>query len=250
MEDRLKYSDVCGLFGKMPQQADFVNLHLTESLTQSWHQWVANGMSISQEQIGESWLDYYLTSPVWHFVLSPGALADAGIAGTMIPCVDSIGRYFPLTVGAMGHFNLWQATTQSQQWFTTLETFLLSILDEQLDYAGLVTALERLALPNFFSYCQYRAAKSAKEMTTTLGISAAEHPNPIDQAQRLFNLLTQQFSASACLWWTKGSDHVAATMRITDGMPDAGQFAALLDGQWAQWGWIEAETLSIESIND
>lgn len=246
MHDPLKYSDVCGMFGKIPQQADFVNLHIAEPIAQAWHRWVANSISVSREQLGEQWLDYYLTSPVWHFVIAPGALAPSGIAGVMIPSVDSIGRYFPLFVGAMGHFNFWQAAATAQQWFGPIETYALNVLEETLDYPSLVVQLEQISLPNFYSYCSYQSQLVAKELTPTLGVSVAESPDAADLSQRLFNLLIQQHYARPCLWWTKGSDHIAACMRISDGIPDAGQFAALLDGQWQQWGWQEADVLTIE----
>ena len=54
------------------------------------------------------------------------------------------------------------------------------------------------------------------------------------------------FNARPSLWWEKGSGHIAAYIRISDGIPNAGQFAALLDGQWQQWGRQEANILTIE----
>lgn len=245
MHDSVIYSDICGIFGKIPQQADFVNLNIAEPIAQAWHRWAANGISVSREQLGAQWQDYYLTSPIWHFVISPGALGETGLAGVMIPCVDGIGRYFPMIAGAMGYFNLWQATAAGHQWYDTLDAFALSVLDEKLDYNSIVSALPSITLPDFFSYCHYQQQTLPKDLKSTLGLSANDGTNASDLSQALFNLLIQQHYASPCLWWTKGSDHVAACMRISEGLPDTGQFAALLDGQWQQWGWHEADVLII-----
>lgn len=150
-----------------------------------------------------------------------------------------------MIAGAMGYFNLWQATTTGQQWYDTLDAFALSVLDEKLDYNRIVSALSSITLPDFFSYCHYQQQTLPKDLKSTLGLSANDDANASDLSQALFNLLIQQHYASPCLWWTKGSDHVAACMRISEGLPDTGQFAALLDGQWQQWGWHEADALII-----
>ena len=39
------------------------------------------------------------------------------------------------------------------------------------------------------------------------------------------------------LWWTAGSETVLASLLVSRGLPKAASFAALLDGQWDQWGW-------------
>jgi type VI secretion system protein ImpM len=54
----------------------------------------------SQRALGGAWLDRYLTAPVWRFILTPGVLGARGWAGVLLPSVDRVGRYFPLTVCA------------------------------------------------------------------------------------------------------------------------------------------------------
>jgi type VI secretion system protein ImpM len=39
------------------------------------------------------------------------------------------------------------------------------------------------------------------------------------------------------VWWTSGSEAVAATFLICDGLPPAEGFGAFLDGRWSDWGW-------------
>jgi len=47
---------------------------------------------------GEDWLDSYLTAPIWRFLLSSGVCGQMPMLGVMMPSVDRVGRYFPLTV--------------------------------------------------------------------------------------------------------------------------------------------------------
>ena len=54
----------------------------------------------SREALGERWLDLYLTSPAWRFVCAAGACGPAPVIGLMVPSVDRVGRYFPLTLVA------------------------------------------------------------------------------------------------------------------------------------------------------
>jgi hypothetical protein len=38
-------------------------------------------------------------------------------------------------------------------------------------------------------------------------------------------------------WWTSGSEKVGPCMLTYRGLPNSAAFAALLDGNWARWGW-------------
>ncbi|GAL04531.1 protein phosphatase ImpM [Photobacterium aphoticum] len=60
----------------------------------SWSEWQQAILSVSREQLGEEWADCYLTSPVWHFALSPGACGKQGMVGTLMPSIDQVGRHF------------------------------------------------------------------------------------------------------------------------------------------------------------
>jgi type VI secretion system protein ImpM len=39
------------------------------------------------------------------------------------------------------------------------------------------------------------------------------------------------------LWWTDGGPFVEASVLVCRGMPQAQQFAAMLDGSWEMSGW-------------
>ena len=44
------------------------------------------------------WLDGYLASPSWRFLLMPGVMDGQPWAGVLMPSVDRVGRYYPLTI--------------------------------------------------------------------------------------------------------------------------------------------------------
>ncbi|CAN5775603.1 hypothetical protein BH09PSE5_BH09PSE5_09470 [soil metagenome] len=91
---------VPGWYGKLPSLGDFATRRLSTSFVDCWDAWLSVGLAALKLQ--PSWPDRYLYSPSWRFVLMPGALpgalGDAAWCGVLMPSVDSVGRYFPLTV--------------------------------------------------------------------------------------------------------------------------------------------------------
>ena len=94
-----------GWHGKLPTLGDFATRRLDGAFVQVWDAWLAAGLAALARQPG--WLDAYLASPVWRFVLLPGALpaahgaapsTSAAWAGVLMPSVDRVGRYYPLTL--------------------------------------------------------------------------------------------------------------------------------------------------------
>ncbi len=69
------------------------------------------------------WLDLYLTSPAWRFVCAGGACGPRPAIGLMVPSVDRVGRYFPLTLVAhpLAEIDMVAATEQSAAFFERAE---------------------------------------------------------------------------------------------------------------------------------
>lgn len=89
-----------GWYGKLPTLGDFASRRLEGEFIEPWDRWLGEGLAAQREALAEGWLDAYLGSPVWRFVLMPGVLAHEGqaLAGVLMPSVDKVGRYFPLTL--------------------------------------------------------------------------------------------------------------------------------------------------------
>uniref|UniRef100_UPI0013C2CB68 type VI secretion system-associated protein TagF n=1 Tax=Pseudomonas viridiflava TaxID=33069 RepID=UPI0013C2CB68 len=48
-----------------------------------------------------AWLDAYLVSPLWRFAVPANLLGSQPVAGVMMPSIDRVGRYFPLTIACL-----------------------------------------------------------------------------------------------------------------------------------------------------
>ncbi len=90
-----------GLFGKLPARGDFVQLGLPGGFVRPWDAWLQRVMAASQERMGEVWLPAFLESPVWRFALPCGMCGAGAVLGLLMPSVDRVGRYFPLTLAAV-----------------------------------------------------------------------------------------------------------------------------------------------------
>ena len=86
-----------GLFGKLPSHGDFLRRRVSDAYVDAWDAWLRECLAESRAALGERWLDVYLTSPAWRFVCAPGACGPAPVMGLMVPSVDRVGRFFPLT---------------------------------------------------------------------------------------------------------------------------------------------------------
>lgn len=89
-----------GWYGKLPGCGDFVSRRLEPGWIARWDAWLAQGLLAQRQQAPDAWLARYLAMPTWRFALAPGALAGdhAWRVGVLMPSVDRVGRYFPLTV--------------------------------------------------------------------------------------------------------------------------------------------------------
>ncbi|MCU0936647.1 MAG: type VI secretion system-associated protein TagF, partial [Gammaproteobacteria bacterium] len=191
----------------------------------------------THDQLGPDWLDVYLTSPVWRFALSAGVCGDAGWAGVLIPGVDRVGRYFPLTVAATlppGAGTL-GAVLEAESWFSALERVALSSLDDAFDLDRFDREVGALGPAPLAAAASAPAAAPAGSVAWhfALGASGAGAAPWPALAGGLLDLLLPHHS----VWRTAGSDRVRPSLGVCHGLPPVRSCAALMDGQWARWGW-------------
>lgn len=231
----------CGVFGKLPQQGDFISQLLPGELTEYWHSWLQSSMSVSREQLEHDWLDCYLTGPVWRFAISPNVLWHEPVMGVMMPSVDEIGRYFPLTIAHAGAGLPWAAYLHGQSWFDDAQEVALKALDDGVTYEEFMGAFETLEPPVLPSMPQFMPPEYGRAQPSFV-FDVPDDQQPQEFALGLLSHAYQYLSGQFTLWWTEGSERVPPCLLISRGLPEAGQFAAMLDGQWQEWGW------SIESV--
>ena len=56
-------------------------------------------VSASRNSLGNSWLQAYLTAPIWRFWLGAD-ICGATVVGALMSSLDGVGRYYPLTLFA------------------------------------------------------------------------------------------------------------------------------------------------------
>ena len=235
-----------GLFGKLPSHGDFLRRRVSDAFVDAWDAWLRECLAASREALGERWLDVYLTSPAWRFVLAAGTCGPVPVIGLMVPSVDRVGRYFPFTLVANlpPDVNPIAATSASAPFFDRAERLIIETLaTEEIDFelfdeqvVKLGEILESITLPP--RVVLDPAAASILEDAAQLW------QIPIGSAAKLApafeQLLSQHLSLlydPLALWWTEGSSEVEPSCLITKGVPHPSTFVALLDGSWAQHRW-------------
>ncbi len=142
-----------GWYGKLPSCGDFANRRLASDLIQIWDAWLCQGLMAMQVDNPDHWLESYLASPTWRFVLQPGFLPApfeaTGWAGVVMPSVDRVGRYFPLSI--MTPLSTMPGTTAGQvrlwSWLQSLEDAAIDALQNDWSIAELDAELMRVGVP-------------------------------------------------------------------------------------------------------
>lgn len=116
-----------GVFGKLPALGDFLVRGLAPAFTEAWHDWLERGLAAARDALGEEFLPAYMAAPAWRFTLSAGLADELPMTGVMVPSVDAVGRWFPLTLAAA-------APRAEEDWYGALETHArLALGDEPLE---------------------------------------------------------------------------------------------------------------------
>lgn len=84
-------------FGKLPGMGDFARRRLQHEFLDPWDAWLQTGLGQLRSHHPD-WVTSYLRAPLWYFVLGEHVIGTKPWVGVMMPSVDSVGRYFPLTL--------------------------------------------------------------------------------------------------------------------------------------------------------
>ena len=154
-----------------------------------------------------------------------------------MPSVDEVGRYFPLTIAHAGPHRPWSAYLEAKQWYDSAEHIALLALEDELGYSQYMGYFEQLAVPEYALGASIVAEPAAGVRTHNTVFEHIDNEDPKPNALQLLDFNAQKMLGAYSLWWTEGSDSVVSSLLSCSGLPDSGQFAAMLDGQWQQWGW-------------
>lgn len=208
-----------GWHGKLPSLGDFASRRLEAEFIEPWDRWISAGLLALREAQPQDWLPAYLGSPSWRFLLMPGVLPGAASrqawAGVLMPSVDRVGRYFPLTlVQALG-----KGPTSSQQmmelwfWLARLDDLARDALHEDWTAAQLDQELLQMALPDLAAlHPAPPPLPPAPGAWVAAGGQASEHIGGL--AQQLWAAQCQ-----GCAWWQASPDEAAHRLWISRGLP-------------------------------
>lgn len=237
----LSESVVNGYYGKVPSHGDFVGRGLPAGFIEPWDAWMQEAVLTSRQQLGEHWLDCYLTSPIYRFALSPGICGEHGWLGVLMPSVDRVGRYFPMTVALKNRWNNnpFIALQNESAWFDGAETLALSSLLDDFDIERFSRNITSLSAESAAVEC---GAGSEKEGERLESRHAWQHTletgqNILDLLPCFLDMQMKEHYFSYSVWWTQGSERVAPSLLICQGLPPFDGMAAMFDGNWQKWGW-------------
>ena len=227
-----------GLFGKLPAHGDFVMRNLPSGFVNAWDEWLQHYIAGSREQLGQDWLNIYLTSPIWRFAFSPGVIDSAGWAGIMLPSVDRVGRYYPLSAITRlpENTNPLEFITLQTNWFAEVEELCLQALNGEMSIDDLSAQINSLDLMVHSSYAHNRLLGEANTAALQIDMEYEEQL-PLSVYPYLFNSVLQGGFASYGVWTSSGSERVQPCLFLTQSLPPISGLTAMLDGQWQHWGW-------------
>ena len=240
-----------GFFGKIPSHGDFISRRVDRSFLDAWDEWLQKSIARSREQLENEWLDTYLTSPIWRFVLGAGLCGEQPYAGVLMPSVDKVGRYFPLTicVAIPKGINILQLPKDLNDWFDNAEAQALKALDEPFNLEAFDKEVESLDVPVSVTSTSHGATSVNTISSHTSGrsthIKTDSSHEMVGPYVKLLNYYLGILYNKHSVWWTSGSHKVHSCMLSCSGLPPVDGFSAFLDGKWALWGWQQIEESSV-----
>jgi type VI secretion system protein ImpM len=218
------------LFGKVRTRRDFIAVATPRPFLAVWESWLQTVMAASREALRDGWNDAFLTAPIWRFWLGAD-ICGASALGALMPSMDGVGRYFPLTyvavAGPEAALAPPEANAQSP-WFEQVEDFLLSTLEAR-DHGALLHAFESVAAPVESGRMENSRVTHLDEdagQTLVEGL-AFEHSFAVARAAD-----AARAASSSTFWWTTGGEGYAPRAISCLRMPSPPVFTAMLTGRF------------------
>lgn len=229
-----------GWYGKIPSLGDFISRRLPTSFIDIWDTWLQRIMATSRQQLGEHWLDLYLTSPIWRFILMPDTCDNTKIwTGILMPSVDKVGRHFPLTIateiepspGAV------LSILSAQEWYAAIEQVALASLDINISPDDLDQSLAEhppliLSVKSCSTYDQ-ELGHWWQSSPRTCGNHTSLSLPTVNSLVEVFNEASQdvfsRIGLGKSIWWQVDFETDKTQLHCFTGLPSENNFAALLN---------------------
>ena len=221
-----------GWYGKISSLGDFAQRRLPAEFVQASDAWLSRAMLACRQQLGECWLDGYLTSPVMRFAWAPGVVGSNWWFGVLMPSCDNVGRYFPLLIAqrrtrppldriALNHLELW---------FEHLASAATHTLGARATLDGFEQALSEA--PPWPSSSALAALSTVAPPATRGGASYA-FGHRVSLGQWLHAVALDELRArfAGCsIWWRQGDSTRDTEAEVVQGLPEPAAFAQMLVG--------------------
>lgn len=223
-------------FGKVPGLGDFVHRHMPDVLKEQLDRWAQLRLQDFSIEHPEQWTEYYLSAPVWRFILG-AAVTDISeprlLTGICMPSVDRVGRYFPLII--VGQCVTIEGDSEVDFFendlsLTAVSEIALKALDEDWDADELDRALRN-----------HTRSKSSREEFDSLiqslslseGFSSTRILTDLDLATLLAVRSRQSLKiAPSNTLWYRGCEsqnyRLLSSALVCEGLPDQSAFNALM----------------------
>jgi type VI secretion system protein ImpM len=213
-----------GWFGKLPSTGDFAGRGMPSPLQETVHKWISSGMARFVQGHPEDWLDAYLVSPVWHFLINAGLWDKPPLMGCIAPSVDKVGRYSPLTVlRAFDKNEIGNMLPPNSRWLYRVDAALRRVIGDHIPVESVSFILEKLL--------DAEEQDCAGGILNDLGIG-----NAVAKGYRKdwfsWTALPALFSErdDGSFWWSESSPSLSSRQIIHRGPPDENLFCALMKG--------------------
>jgi len=220
-----------GFYGKVHTHGDFIARDLPREFIDPWDAWLQSSLQASRHSLGSEWLDRYLVCPVWRFALAGGICGMHAWVGLLMPSVDRVGRYFPLTLAVAVPPESYAACfTAAQPWFDEARGVLLSALEDDFDLDRFHERVRALGQPQE-PHPGCPEAGRPWLLRLDPGTSLSE------TLPRMTPGLLAACYRPASLWWTEDAREIPARFMAWCGLPAPEGFAALLSDRWTGPSW-------------
>jgi len=215
-----------GYYGKLPMRGDFIQRNISTDFTYTWDNWLQSVLSASNHNLGHQWLNYYLVSPSWRYLIPQKSQSYQ--LGVMLPSVDKVGRYFPFTVSTniIPESDASHVIMKNRSWFDAAESIAMQALNDTITYDQLNQMTQELEVEN--------------NTPVMLRGGRVNFRIPIDQFSSLNNALDEsrqhqpsQPAFDLSYWWNEGNNEITGSLICCQGMPDDNIYTAMLDGKWS-----------------
>jgi type VI secretion system protein ImpM len=224
-----------GWYGKLPASGDFVTRRLPPSFIEPWDAWLNAMLQGSRARLGAGWRDAFLSAPAWRFVLAPGVICQQGWAGVIVPSVDSVGRYFPLTTAsALPSNSLDPVTTvvRARNWFGEVEPVVYAALQPDAEMETFDAQLRNRRFPESL----LAVPETSEETVPPRGRSQRALWIPMGtefQGEAGLRGLAKPLAEPYSAWLAEESEIFGRSLMLCEKMPGVEQFCAMLNGEWS-----------------